>query len=1410
MENRKLIIFGQPATLLKIFSVKFFLLGLFPLVLLGLFVITPYQARAYNVQTHIYLTSAIFDFYKQHYAGHYSSSGLSDDLKNYLLEGSQREDDAPRWLNHFYDPVKDRGLTYDPAIDPLINVGTWEKSVDWAQDEKNQNSLSYESTSLIASILNASQQKQLGLFPDESNFAWQQAIRYWINGDKEKALFSLGHILHLIEDASVPDHTRNDPHPFGSPYEKFAQKFTLDTPDKNLSERLSDKNPVTLNSLDDYFDKLARYSNNYFFSQDTIGIQSGYDLPRINPENAERRDDGYYYLAGKDEEGDYDLVRKKSLDNLAIVPKGEWSIDNNSVLMSYWERLSVKAAQYGAGAINLFFQDVEKYKNDPEFSRAPGKSFLAQAAASTKDIFEAMASALSGETPSSSQEVSLAAVPATKQSQASSSSAKNSAKNSSSAKNKKSLVNFAGNGSQEIAGLRKEIAGLKKEITKLKSPDNKNSRLNKNPPEAETENSTTSAETIQATTTNKISDTISDTGNKQKTNKFCDFNSSESAGRRIIFNEIAWMGSAKNAQDEWMELKNVSGEEINVSGWQILNHNGNIKINLGDIKSPKIKSGQLILLERTDDNSAPNTPADLIYNGALANSNDHLKLFDAQCRLVDEAAANPDWPAGSNSAKQTMERGTDNFSWHNSAGTGGTPKQNNSSLIINSGGGGGISNNNSAINNSANSHQIAAPQFYPVIITEIMYNPEGADDGREWIEIYNNGTATADLSDWKLSEGGVNHGLTLTKGASALSAGQYAIISADAEKFAKDFPEFSGSLWKSSFSLGNNEDAIVLKNGDLKIDEASYQNAQGANGNGKSLQLTDYSNASSSWQESLPTPGQPFAANEQIAPAQDNASSLIPLRAAFSYAPLNPSTGQTIIFDAGSSTAPTTSTVSYQWDFGDNSATTTSSSTAFHTYEESGAYEIKLAISDASGAQNSSSTTSTIIAVAENYISPASPAVATSSHIVISEIQAGAPGNAEQEFVELYNPEDGRVDLSNWSLKRKTSVSATTTKILVSHFPQGAEITSHGFFLIAHKNYASDSVSDKTADLIYTNNSNPLAYDDEAVILENGGGAIVDEVDYEEILAGQSLERKALATSTADSMIGEQDKFSGNDYDSDSADDFIPRETPEPQSSHSLPEPRVAPSAVSGFTAIYDAASSKIIFNWQPSQDAMGNSADIVYKISELNSSLAPLSATGATSVSAPLSASQASRYYQFSITACDKENLCSGDSKESIYIPSTLPAVFSQPVDKEIFTTSRAISFNQFLGSVSGTVSYLEVMVSGPATKWTAGICYIPVYMWDRQRCAMNPIVSALSNEAVSASAPKTMLTFNFPPTTLDPSTLDSQTAFGIFVMPPDDSTASIYGGGDGGGMAAYRHDPLYYMWGVLEFHGNIFYALR
>ena len=144
---------------------------------------------------------------------------------------------------------------------------------------------------------------------------------------------------------------------------------------------------------------------------------------------------------------------------------------------------------------------------------------------------------------------------------------------------------------------------------------------------------------------------------------------------QVIFNEIDWMGNQDSPNNEWLELKNVSTQIIDLNNWQIFNRNKHLVIRFND--QDKIQPNQLFLLERTDDQSVPNRSADKIYQGGLKNSNETLYLFDNHCQLQDIVEASPDWPAGDSSSRRTMERKT-NFDWQTSYAIGGTPKLKNS------------------------------------------------------------------------------------------------------------------------------------------------------------------------------------------------------------------------------------------------------------------------------------------------------------------------------------------------------------------------------------------------------------------------------------------------------------------------------------------------------------------------------------------------------------------------------------------------------------------------------------------------------------------------------------------------------------------------------------------------------------
>lgn len=305
----------------------------------------------------------------------------------------------------------------------------------------------------------------------------------------------------------------------------------------------------------------------------------------------------------------------------------------------------------------------------------------------------------------------------------------------------------------------------------------------------------------------------------------CTFNTNQSSSHAIvIINEIAWMGTVTSSNDEWIELKNLTGGEINLNGWQILDQGEQVHITFSSLD--RISGSGFYLLERSSDASVPNITADKIYTGVLSNSSEGLRLFSNQCQLIDEVLANSNWPAGDSNAKKTMERDAAGFGWHTSAVSGGTPRTSNSIPVLPppppqapppnfpSGNLGGQAPPPPA--SSGGSGQSTPPPQPPppplepppqppppepppppiqppppppapasnvnhLLIGEIFVDMEGADTA-EFIEIYNPTNSSFDISNWSIqylsgaaSSVGSTTKKNLTAGATVASHGFYLI-----------------------------------------------------------------------------------------------------------------------------------------------------------------------------------------------------------------------------------------------------------------------------------------------------------------------------------------------------------------------------------------------------------------------------------------------------------------------------------------------------------------------------------------------------------------------------------------------------------------------------------------------------------
>jgi hypothetical protein len=135
-----------------------------------------------------------------------------------------------------------------------------------------------------------------------------------------------------------------------------------------------------------------------------------------------------------------------------------------------------------------------------------------------------------------------------------------------------------------------------------------------------------------------------------------------SAHAEIIINEIAWMGTAHSASDEWIELANTGDASVSLTGWKL--HTGDNSVNI--TLSGSISGNGLYLLERTDDTTVPDITADKIYTGSLSDSGEKLML-ENNGSLVETLDFSSKWPAGNKDTNQTMQ--WNGSSWITAIGT---------------------------------------------------------------------------------------------------------------------------------------------------------------------------------------------------------------------------------------------------------------------------------------------------------------------------------------------------------------------------------------------------------------------------------------------------------------------------------------------------------------------------------------------------------------------------------------------------------------------------------------------------------------------------------------------------------------------------------------------------------------------
>lgn len=288
-------------------------------------------------------------------------------------------------------------------------------------------------------------------------------------------------------------------------------------------------------------------------------------------------------------------------------------------------------------------------------------------------------------------------------------------------------------------------------------------------------------------------------------------NASTASFGDVVINEVAWSGTAASANAEWIELKNITDDPIDLTGWTLRADDGTPNITLSGV----ITVNGYFLLERSNDSVITDVLADLIYTGALGNISETLRLRDSLSNTIDTVNADGGaWPAGTSTTRLSMERiyetaPGDDSNWAsnngitrngldaNGAPINGTPKQPNSAARI---------------------LQVPAAMG-SILISAVHY--DAYNNGDESFRLTNVSTQAITLTNWFVTDGEQTLNLTGT-----LPAGQSIWLARNAITFSLQFgfaPDYEYNIDSDPFVPNLSGSVPALANDDeLAIYEGTF------------------------------------------------------------------------------------------------------------------------------------------------------------------------------------------------------------------------------------------------------------------------------------------------------------------------------------------------------------------------------------------------------------------------------------------------------------------------------------------------------------------------------------------------------------------------------------------------------------
>lgn len=296
----------------------------------------------------------------------------------------------------------------------------------------------------------------------------------------------------------------------------------------------------------------------------------------------------------------------------------------------------------------------------------------------------------------------------------------------------------------------------------------------------------------------------------------------------IIINEIMYDLEGSDDNHEWVEIKNISSTDIDLTGWKFndgSNHNLNLPPKNGGQGSLLVPSGGYAILADKADVFLSDRPG---FSGividtvmSLNNISEVLKIIDGSGQVVEEV--NYINSLGANGDGYSLERTSDaSNQFCPSQNLGGSPDFDNSPncyfepsptatiIAIPSFSVMSTPNLDASLASDEAATEMPKAIVAELIINEFIPNPVGSDEEKEWIEIYNAGQDDVNLAGWRLQDAS---GKAYNFDAEAIKAKDYLVLSRsqtkisinnDAETLSLIAPD-SNEAFKISFSGGSKE-----------------------------------------------------------------------------------------------------------------------------------------------------------------------------------------------------------------------------------------------------------------------------------------------------------------------------------------------------------------------------------------------------------------------------------------------------------------------------------------------------------------------------------------------------------------------------------------------------------------------------